>query len=294
VKLYRPNPFRFVLLLMILFKSISPGELLTAAFLLGLILLVLLRRRRLTQWKMLLATYFVLLLLQASAPIAAGLETIPRPVEAFFPIVPLVAVYWTLGFIPELNPWDYDAFLGQLDHRLLGVKPNVWLDRFARHWVTEIMQLAYLAYYVLPFVLLADIYQSGDRKAFDLCVTALLLSHYVAFVGYMVVPALGPRFASEQQYTKELDGLLLTVPVRRLLDVLEGSKRDAFPSGHTSAVLITVFYAAQFAPQLTMWFVPLSALMVVSTVYLRYHYFVDVLAGTLLAVLCVAVAPLLQ
>jgi membrane-associated phospholipid phosphatase len=38
----------------------------------------------------------------------------------------------------------------------------------------------------------------------------------------------------------------------------------------------------------------LGLLLVVATVYLRYHYVADVLAGAGLAVLCLAIAPLLH
>jgi len=34
--------------------------------------------------------------------------------------------------------------------------------------------------------------------------------------------------------------------------------------------------------------------MILSTLYLRYHYVVDILAGALLAALCLFLAPLLQ
>jgi len=279
---------------MILFEKKGPGDLLTGAFLLGLIVLVLLRRRRLARWGRLLAIYLFLLLLQAAVPIAAALEIIPPLVAAFFPVVPILAIYSTLGFIPELGRGDRDASLIRLDRMLFRVDPSRWTERFASPWMIELMQLAYLAYYVLPFVLLGTLYQRGDEEAFQLSITALLLSHYLAFTGYMLVPALGPRFALKQECRKELNGLFITVPVRKLLDALEGVKRDAFPSGHASAILITVFYAVQFTSELTIWFLPIAALMVISTVYLRYHYVLDVLAGVLLAALCLLVAPVLQ
>jgi membrane-associated phospholipid phosphatase len=156
------------------------------------------------------------------------------------------------------------------------------------------MQLAYLAYYVLPFVLLGILYQRGDAEAFNISITALLLSHYFAFIGYMMVPALGPRFALASQYRKELKGPLLAEPVRDLLNVLEGIKRDAFPSGHASAILITLFYTFQFTPSMSSLFLAIAGLMILSTLYLRYHYAVDILAGVLLAALCLLLAPLLQ
>jgi membrane-associated phospholipid phosphatase len=110
----------------------------------------------------------------------------------------------------------------------------------------------------------------------------------------MLVPALGPRFLLAGQYRTGLPGLLIAGPIRALLDALEGIRRDVFPSGHTSAILVTAFYAARFTPELVAWILPIAGLMVLSTVYLRYHYVVDVLGGALLAAVCVLLARLIQ
>jgi membrane-associated phospholipid phosphatase len=130
-----------------------------------------------------------------------------------------------------------------------------------------------------------------DGRAFDLCVVALLLSHYFAFTGYMVVPALGPRFALAPMYRTDLTGLLAAEPIRHFLDALEGIKRDAFPSGHVSAALICVHYMFRFTPRLAWCALPAVFLMIFATLYLRYHYAADILAGGMLAALCVLLAP---
>jgi membrane-associated phospholipid phosphatase len=269
------------------------ADLLTAVFLVGLVLLVLGSWKRLKQPARLLLAYLVLLALQATISVGRT-GGLPPLIPAFFPTVPVLGIYATLGFIPEINPRDRDPVLSRLDRALFGVEPSLWMERFARPALTEVMQLAYLAYYILPFVLLGTLYQRGDEPAFDRCMGALVLSHYLAFLGYLTVPALGPRFLLAGRYRAELPGLLLAGPVRNVLDALEGIKRDAFPSGHTSAILVTVYYALRSTPELSPWFIPAAGLMILSTIYLRYHYVVDVLAGALLAALCVLLAAWLQ
>ncbi len=80
-------------------------------------------------------------------------------------------------------------------------------------------------------------------------------------------------------------------PIRRLLNALEGIKRDAFPSGHTSAALISLRYMYRFTPRLACYALPAVFLMIIATLYLRYHYAVDILGGGSLAALCVLLAP---
>ena len=277
-------------------------DLISNVYLAGLVLLVLAAREHITDWRWLLARYAILLILQAGVAAGRG-HGLPRIIAAFFPLVPILGIYDSLRFIPELNPGDRDDLLISVDRAVLGGDPSVWLERIGTPWLTDLLQVAYLAYYVLPLVLLGTLYcrppcsakEAGptreDGRAFDLCVVALLLSHYFAFTGYMAIPALGPRFALAPMYRTDLTGLLAAEPIRHFLDGLEGIKRDAFPSGHVSAALISLHYMFRFTPRLAWCALPAVLLMIFATLYLRYHYAADVLAGGMLAALCVLLAP---
>lgn len=277
-------------------------DLISNVYLAGLVLLVLAAREHITDWRWLLARYAILLILQAGVAAGRG-HGLPRIIAAFFPLVPILGIYDSLRFIPELNPGDRDDLLISVDRAVLGGDPSVWLERVSTPWLTDLLQVAYLVYYVLPIVLLGTLYcrppcsakEAGptreDGRAFDLCVVALLLSHYFAFTGYMAIPALGPRFALAPMYRTDLTGLLAAEPIRHFLDGLEGIKRDAFPSGHVSAALISVHYMFRFTPRLAWCALPAVLLMIFATLYLRYHYAADVLAGGMLAALCVLLAP---
>ena len=280
----------------------SMPDLISNVYLAGLVLLVLAAREHITDWRWLLARYAILLILQAGVAAGRGYG-LPRIIAAFFPLVPILGIYDSLRFIPELNPGDRDDLLISVDRAVLGGDPSVWLERISTPWLTDLLQVAYLVYYVLPIVLLGTLYcrppcsakEAGptheDGRAFDLCVVALLLSHYFAFTGYMAIPALGPRFALAPMYRTDLTGLLAAEPIRHFLDSLEGIKRDAFPSGHVSAALISVHYMFRFTPRLAWCSLPAVLLMIFATLYLRYHYAADVLAGGMLAALCVLLAP---
>jgi membrane-associated phospholipid phosphatase len=277
-------------------------DLISSVYLASLILLVLAAREYITDWRWLLARYAILLSLQTGMAAGRG-HGLPRIIAAFFPLVPILGIYDSLRFIPELNPGDRDELLISIDRAVLGGDPSLWLERISTPWLTDVLQVAYLVYYVLPIILLGTLYRRqpcfakdagparDHGRAFDLCVVALLLSHYLAFTGYMAVPALGPRFALAPMYRTDLTGLLVTEPIRHFLDALEGIKRDAFPSGHVSAALISVFYMFRLTPRLAWCALPAVSLMIFATLYLRYHYAADILAGGMLAALSVLLAP---
>ena len=79
------------------------------------------------------------------------------------------------------------------------------------------------------------------------------------------------------------------------LNNLENTKTDAFPSGHTAIALLSLYYAWKFREKTyTTVLVPSVLALILSTVYLRYHYVIDVIAGVLLAALTIIIAPALS
>jgi membrane-associated phospholipid phosphatase len=56
--------------------------------------------------------------------------------------------------------------------------------------------------------------------------------------------------------------------------------------------LVSLYYAGKFRERvLFRVLVPAVSALIISTVYLRYHYVVDVIAGILLAMLTILISP---
>jgi membrane-associated phospholipid phosphatase len=64
----------------------------------------------------------------------------------------------------------------------------------------------------------------------------------------------------------------------------------AFPSSHVAVAIVTAYFSTRYLPRVRAlhWF--MVVMMSISTVYCRYHYAVDVLAGVLTALLLIPVA----
>ena len=104
-------------------------------------------------------------------------------------------------------------------------------------------------------------------------------------------PAIGPRYTLAHLYSIPLEGSFLTDLVRDGLNALEHNKRDAMPSGHTQIALIVLYLAYQYERFLFYVFVPIIIGLIISTVYLRYHYVIDLFAGALIAAGCMITGP---
>jgi len=213
--------------------------------------------------------------------------------RGWYPVLLIPITYKELSYlIPLIHPHDFDATLAAIDQRLFGVHPTVWLERLTWPPLSEVLQLTYSSYYFLPLVLGVVLWRKGWFEKFDFWVFIVVLGFYVSYLGYIAVPAVGPRFLPSilEAQTIPLTGVWLFQPVREMLDRAEGITRDCFPSGHTELTLLVLYYARKFHRPVFWWLLPLGTGVIVSTVYLRYHYVVDVVAGALVAGAIVMVA----
>ncbi len=69
------------------------------------------------------------------------------------------------------------------------------------------------------------------------------------------------------------------------------AQRDAFPSGHTQMALISLYLAHQYRLKSRFILYLLGTLLIISTVYLRYHYVIDVIGGVIFMIITVWTAP---
>ena len=203
-----------------------------------------------------------------------------------FPTISILTIFDSLEYIVHaINPQDIDPLLIKLDFLLFGGHPTVMMEKIMQPLLTDALQVAYASYYLLPFTIGIVLLAQKREQEFDYALFMIMLCFYLSYAGYLLFPALGPRFTMNHLQTADLRGFVLTAPIQELLNRLEGIKRDAFPSGHTGIALTVLFLAFKFEKKLFWIFLPFVSALIFSTVYLRYHYVVDVLAGISLTAL---------
>lgn len=220
-----------------------------------------------------------------------------RLFHAFLPVLIVPVLFDCMGdIIPWVRPRYFDDLLISIDYRLFGGHhPTVLLERFIHPLLTTVLQFAYISYYPMAVVLGVVLYNKKKETAFDEAIFGIILCFYLSYLGYLLVPAVGPRFTLAHLQTRDLASSPLVVAIQETLNSLENTKTDAFPSGHTAVALMALYYAWKFRKRiLVALLIPAVAGLIVSTVYLRYHYVIDVIAGIALTMLTVHLAPLLR
>jgi membrane-associated phospholipid phosphatase len=275
-------------------RRINPIHGLTLLFLIGLILLVLFFREQIPLWQSLLWGYAlgagVLLVLKWCSDREVG-GRVGRFINDFSPIFFIILIYQSLGDLTHYLHPDIDPQLIRIDFLLFSVNPTVWMERWIVPWFTSVMSIAYLSYFYLPVRLVHTLYLKNPRRDFDLAVFVLLLGWYLSFAGYILFPAIGPRYTLAHLQSVPLNDSFIGHLVSYLINLVENNKRDCMPSGHTAIALIVLSLSYRYARVLFYLFCPIVGALMLSTVYLRYHYVIDIFAGAALAAGCSIIGP---
>ncbi len=261
--------------------KLRPADALTIFFASLLLLITLIFNSAIPKRNLLVLIYSLLLAAQFFVMRFRDKTKLTRVVyDLLFPLISVIVIFDSLGWIVHyINPVDIDPILVEIDFWIFGNHPTVMLESIVSPLLTDILQLAYASYYFLPVVLGVMLLRSGQREEFSKSLFLVLLCFYLSYIGYIIWPALGPRFEIAHLQTIELQGLFFADAIKDALNFLEGTKRDAFPSGHT-AIALTVLYLTFKYKRLLFWiYLPIIILLIFSTVYCRYHYVIDVLAG---------------
>lgn len=194
--------------------------------------------------------------------------------------------YFVLAeLLPSLQPVLLDQELMQLDIILFGATPSVWMAQFNTFPVVEWLSFFYWSYFfilglmTIPWMMLAR-----GKMLVELMLGASIVCS-LGHIGYTLVPGLGPFETLE--FAEPLNGGLF---LGLVLDTVAstGAALDIFPSLHTAYPTFFALWAfSNRKHRVVKWVWPVLAFfavnIVVSTMFLRWHWAIDVMAGLGLA-----------
>lgn len=213
------------------------------------------------------------------------------------------------GFLPFLRPERHDAGLLTLDRDLFaGHDPSTILhDVLGTGIANQVLSVVYVVYLAfVPISLAAALVWFGRDTRHGLWYTsALCLNWVLGAVSYYLIPSMGPAFVAPQLFSDlaptASSALQHSLWVERLTvlfgpagtqagDVVQGVA--AFASLHVSVVFTAALIASWLKTarplRIALW--TYLVLVVLATIYLGWHYFVDAIGGAALGVAGVWIA----
>lgn len=198
-------------------------------------------------------------------------------------------VYLVLGFYPSTDTIVdclqgtrlLDRQLAAADVLLFGGHASVWAERLVSPRLTDVLSLFYFLHLVMPMVVLLFLAFRAPRALFVEAVQGLVTILAVGMALYVLVPAEGPGRHLAHLYSRDLAGGLVGQVNDALIEATR-VPRDAFPSMHVGLSALLLVYAFRGRTWFGLLVLPFAVGNWLATVYLRYHYLVDVVAGFLL------------
>jgi membrane-associated phospholipid phosphatase len=248
------------------------------------------------------AIYGAMAALSIGCLVSRGLVGLPVRLRAALYRVALVGVllanYLTLrDFLYFIRSDSVDEALVRLDLRLFGVEPALWLERFNQRPIVEWFSFFYFSYFAIGVVYMLGVLwlSRPSRRTAEFAIGTLMV-FAIGQLGYTAVPGFGPVGYLKDQFHGPVAGGFWWSCVWGTVQA-GGAMKDIFPSLHTAVPFWFTLYALHQARTDRRWRWParvtgfFSANIIVSTMLLRWHYGVDVLAGLLLASTAALVSP---
>jgi membrane-associated phospholipid phosphatase len=217
-----------------------------------------------------------------------------RFVRSWYPL-PLYIIFFEelRGLVHMIFPGWFDHWLIQFDYGFAGVHPYHWLARFSGPAMDEFMQFAYLTYFLYLIILPGILYAHKDRLAYWTVMVSTAVAHYLVYIIAVLFPVESPYYSLSSLETRSSAGGYFTATI----DFIESFARvhgGAFPSAHVAGSMVAILAAYRYRRWLFWVCLPFFAGMCVATVYGRYHYVADVLAGIAVGAIGIALGSWLM
>ncbi|MBI3408031.1 MAG: phosphatase PAP2 family protein [Planctomycetes bacterium] len=210
-------------------------------------------------------------------------------VNVFRPVATVAVMFTCYTTIGRLGvtamPYDVDAALSKIDAFFFGTDPTFLLEPYSTPGRVEFFSFFYGAFipYIYVTITLNCIGQPLLKRYQFL--TGWVFLYAISYLGYLFLPARGPVILHEHEYAVQLSGGFFYQSVRDGVEAT-GGLQGAFPSLHVGGSLYLCLFELRENRLRGLVYLPLVLLIYAATLVLRYHYVIDLVAGTVLAALC--------
>lgn len=198
-----------------------------------------------------------------------------------YPVIMNVIFMNMKSSVMKVNEHKWDEMLAACDRWMFGEILSMRAQSMISPLITEVLSFCYLLFF--PYLMISWFYYAYRgmpvlRKLF----VGLFTIYGIGFLGYTLVPAGGPHLAYPEEFSVPFGGW--AIARFNAFVVANGSNGvDVFPSLHSAVSLFLLIFDYNNARwRFRVYLLPCVGIWL-ATIYLRYHYAVDLLAGFALA-----------
>ena len=207
-----------------------------------------------------------------------------RPIAAMMTIFTLYNTTGRLGM--AAMPYRADATLAHIDTWLFGgINPTFFIQRWQTPARVEVFAFFYGLF--IPYINISLVLGSLGRPPLerDQFLTGWVFTYCISYLGYLFLPCQGPGGFYDGSYAVQLQGgYFFALVVTAVANT--GGLIGAFPSLHGGSSLYLCLFDLKTNLLRGLTYVPVVVMIYLATLFLRYHYVIDLIAGTIIAVSC--------
>ncbi|MGO8677036.1 MAG: phosphatase PAP2 family protein [Limisphaerales bacterium] len=224
----------------------------------------------------------------------------------FYPVLLYLFFFSETGW---LNRMFFTEFMDPMaigwEQALFGCQPSiVFMEKLPWLPLSEIFYASYFSYYAMIAGVGVALYLR-DRAQFFHYLSVMSFLFYICYVIYIFIPIIGPRLFLEtiggyhlppavwnMVAVHDYPAVIKTGPFFKLMKLvyeLFEAAGSAMPSSHIAVAWCTVYFSFRYLKAIRYPHAVVAFLLTLATIYCRYHYCVDVMAGL---VTCAILLPL--
>ncbi|MFC2096841.1 phosphatase PAP2 family protein [Bacteroidota bacterium] len=207
-------------------------------------------------------------------------------IRYFYPLLLIGFFYSETDYLNNIFFNDLDSFFEKLDFVIFGNQPSITFSaKYSQLWISELMYMGYFSYYLMIIGVPLAVYFSKPEKT-EQTIFIIICSFLIYYLIFIIVPAGGPQFYFDAIQSKPPEALFFHKAVEFMQRMGEG-ETGAFPSSHVGLALVFLYLAFKNLKWLFYLLLPLVIFLCMATVYIKAHYFVDIIGGIITAPLFV-------
>ena len=246
--------------------------------------LVVLFRDTLESWHVFLGAHV------AGCGLLVGVQRLESPprllrvLRDWHPIVLFPLLYKEVEvFAAAFGDWGLTSSIRVVEAALFDGQPSLYLsERWESVALSEYLHFCYLSYVVVMPGLAGYWYATGRRVAFHELVLLLSVAMFGSYLVFILFPVDSPYYLADRLGPPFVGHFFFDLVHE--ISSWGGARGGAFPSAHVSGVVVVWLVAWRHQRAVAYALAPIISGVIVATVYGRFHYALDTIAGVAVAV----------
>ena len=259
----------------------------TVAYLLVTAALAAIFHQTIAQWPAIVIVHLTVCAALVRLDRSEPSSPIVRALYDWHPILLFPILYKEVELLAAgVGDWRLSEAIPALEATLFHGQPSLYLsERWSSVALSEYLHFCYLSYVLVIPGVCGYWYATRRQTAFREAVLLLAVTMFGSYLFFILFPVDSPYYRSDP-LGPPFSGHFFFDLVHAISS-RGGARGGAFPSAHVSGAVVIWLVAWRYQRPLAVFLAPIVAGVVVATVYGRFHYALDTVAGLLLAIVVV-------